>query len=377
MSVQDGKWVILQNCHLAPSFMPTLERKIELLPPDSHEDYRMWLTTMPSDKFPVSVLQSGIKLTNEPPKGLKNNLMRSFRGIDAKKFEECEKPAEYKKLLFGLSFFHAHVQERKKFGPLGWNIPYEFSAADLAISMSQLKIFLDQYADIPWDALNYMVAEANYGGRVTDPMDRRLIKVILRDFYTEDILDDSYKFSPSGIYKAPSEGSLDHYREFIKTLPYNDLPEVFGLHENAEMSSAINETNELLQTALSLLPRITSGGGMSSDQIIKEKCAQILERLPKPFDTDAAAKMHPVKYEQSMNTVLQQELLRFNRLLKRVSSSLALLSKAIEGLVVMSAELEEVFNKMFDNLVPDMWHKVSYPSRKPLGSWVNNFLERL
>lgn len=48
-----------------------------------------------------------------------------------------------------------------------------------------------------------MVAEANYGGRVTDDKDRRLIKTILLDFYTENILDDNYKFSESGIYFAP------------------------------------------------------------------------------------------------------------------------------------------------------------------------------
>mmetsp|Transcript_28830 Transcript_28830/g.26121 ORF Transcript_28830/g.26121 Transcript_28830/m.26121 type:complete len:188 (-) Transcript_28830:337-900(-) len=78
-----------------------------------------------------------------------------------------------------------------------------------------------------------------------------------------------------------------------------------------------------------------------------------------------------------MNTVLQQELLRFNKLLTTVIKSLQQLSKAIEGLVVMSAELEEVYNKMFDNQVPDLWHKVAYPSRKPLGSWINDLIKRL
>jgi dynein heavy chain len=213
----------------------------------------MWLTTMPSDKFPVSILQNGIKLTNEPPKGLRNNIMRSYRAMDAKTWDDNS--PQYRKLLFGLCFFHAHVQERKKFGPLGWNIPYEFSAADLTISMSQLRIFLTEFAEIPYEALNYMVAEANYGGRVTDPMDRRIIKVILRDFYCEEILDDKYRFSPSGIYYAPSDGPLESYREFIRDLPINDSAEIFGLHPNAEMSSAINETNQLLGTALSLQPR--------------------------------------------------------------------------------------------------------------------------
>lgn len=102
-----------------------------------------------------------------------------------------------------------------------------------------------------------------------------------------------------------------------------------------------------------------------------------MAKLPKPFDTDEAAKKHPVKYDESMNTVLQQELMRFNKLLKTVHSYLINVDKAIDGFVVMSQELEIVFNSLYDNRVPDLWHKVSYPSLKPLGSWINDFVERL
>lgn len=73
-------------------------------------------------------------MTYEPPKGIRNNLMRIYLGFDNKRYEDTSKPAEWKKLCFALSFFHALVIERRNFGPLGWNIPYSFSGTDLEIS---------------------------------------------------------------------------------------------------------------------------------------------------------------------------------------------------------------------------------------------------
>lgn len=98
-------------------------------------------------------------------------------------------------------------------------------------------------------------------------------------------------------------------------MPQTDLTEVFGLHDNADITSAINDTNTLLGTALSLMPRKAGGAGKSQEEVLQESAKAILDKLPKDFDIDAASKKHPILYEESMNTVLQQELLRFNKLL--------------------------------------------------------------
>ena len=192
--------------------------------------------------------------------------------MDKNEFESCDKSTAYKALLWGLCFFNALILERRKFGPLGWNIPYQFSNSDLAISQSQLMVFLNHFEKIPWEALRYMVAEANYGGRVTDPNDRTAIILILEDYYNPLMLKPNHKLVESGKYYVPSEGPLDTYVEFVREqVPLNDLTEVFGLHDNAEITAAINHTNDMLGTALSLQgASSSSGGGKSMDDQLTE-----------------------------------------------------------------------------------------------------------
>ncbi|RHY84261.1 hypothetical protein DYB26_001855, partial [Aphanomyces astaci] len=136
---QSGDWVLLQNCHLAKSWMPALEKILQGLrldPSDVNDAFRLFVTSFPASYFPISILQSSVKITNEPPKGLKPNLLRSFEMVitdDA--LSQCAKPA-WKQLVFGLCFFHAVLQERSKFGPMGWTLPYHFNDSDLETALS-------------------------------------------------------------------------------------------------------------------------------------------------------------------------------------------------------------------------------------------------
>jgi len=174
-----GKWVILNNCHLSLELMDEME---ELLNPKEkvvHENFRVFITCLPTNEFPLSLLQMAIKVTTEPPKGLKAGLSRTFATIVNQDFlEKVEPPEKWRSLVLAICFMHSIVQERRKFGPLGFCIAYEFNNEDMYASL----LFIDRHLNqcqqtntqLSWKAIRYMVAEAQYGGRITDSLDREL-----------------------------------------------------------------------------------------------------------------------------------------------------------------------------------------------------------
>jgi dynein heavy chain len=157
-AIVNGLWAILENCHLAKSWMPQLEKEVESLQrrEDINPAFRLFLTSMPASYFPVSILQNGIKLTTEPPRGIKANMIRSLNNFANSYLDSVPTNRDaMHKMSMGLCFFHAIVQERRKFGPLGWNKRYEFNDSDLETSKTVLQNYLQdaQNADsINWYA---------------------------------------------------------------------------------------------------------------------------------------------------------------------------------------------------------------------------------
>ncbi|XP_067125111.1 dynein axonemal heavy chain 6 isoform X2 [Centruroides vittatus] len=286
---KNGNWVFLQNCHLAQSWMVTLEtivQKIYERPKEIHENFRLFLSSMPSKSFPVTVLQNSIKVISEPPKGLRGNLKRTFQDLDINLFEKNMLKLDWRKMIFGLCFFHAVILERKKFGSLGWNIKYEFSDNDCTCAIETLKVICKD-GIIHWDALEYLTGEITYGGRVMDMWDLRCLRTVLKGFFSPDILRQGYKYSASGIYYAPEAMSLDEYRAYIDSLPLIDKPEIFGMHENANISYQVNETTKLISTILEIQPKSQIARiGKYDDEVIFQMTNDILEKLDDKLEYD-------------------------------------------------------------------------------------------
>ncbi|KAI6649612.1 Dynein heavy chain 1, axonemal [Oopsacas minuta] len=377
--MENGKWVFLQDCHLCPSWMPTLERIIKQIDEDKvNKDFRLWLSSMPCEKFPVSILQNGCKLTLETPKGIKANLLKSYTNMSDELLNVCSKKREFKYLLFSLCLFHGVIVERKRFGSLGLNIPYAFADSDLKMSISQLQMFLQEYPATPFKILRYTAGEANYGGRVTDCWDRRCVLSILNDLYTENALKENYKFDKSGIYhQLPPNTNLSSYLEYIADLPTVESPEIFGLHENANIKYSHNQAVQLLDGLMSI-QRVTSTKSVTSRKTVVQFISErILEKIPAQFRIDDVTKKYPIKYEESLNTVLIQEVTRYNTLISTIVDSLTTLQKALNGMVVLSRELEDVCISLYENSVPKSWAAKGYLSLKPLGAWLEDLVERL
>jgi len=157
-----------------PDFLLELEKRLAIFAAEgSDPQFRLFLTSDPSNAIPIGLLERSIKLTNEPPAGLKANLLRAFTFFIREEFEE--KDTKVKTILFSLCYFHSMMLERRKFGSKGFNMMYPFSIGDLRDSAIVLQNYLDSSAasgKIPWDDLRYIFGDIMYGGHIVDDLDR-------------------------------------------------------------------------------------------------------------------------------------------------------------------------------------------------------------
>merc|ERR1719510_1135404 len=138
-AVKSGRWVMLKNVHLAPSWLVTLEKKLHSL--QAHANFRLFLTCEITPKIPVNLLRAGRIFTFEPPPGVKANLIRTFATIPGSRM--MKSPNERARLYFLLAWFHAIIQERLRYSPLGWSKKYEFNESDLKVACDMLDKWVD------------------------------------------------------------------------------------------------------------------------------------------------------------------------------------------------------------------------------------------
>lgn len=327
-----------------------------------HKDFRLWLTTQPTDKFPLGILQKSLKIVTEPPDGLKSNMKSTLSKYNEDDLNSCSHAA-FKPLIYIIAFFHAIIQDRRKYGKIGWNVSYDFNESDFKISFSLLALYLNKALQnkeeaIPWSSLKYLIGEAMYGGRVTDDFDRRVLITYLDEYMGDFIFDKNpdreFFFSKTDEYKygLPKQLNLEGFQISISEIPIINSPSVFGLHPNAEITYFTTAAKNLWDNLLNM--QSSSGVGISAsnrDAYINGISSDILSKLPTTWDV---LKLRKEKEEnlQPTTIVLFQELERFNKLILKIDSSLKNLQRALKGEIGMSAELDDLAVSLYNGFLP-------------------------
>ena len=383
-AVKSGDWVVLQNCHLLTSWLPSLTSIWEeiISSPDTHPQFRLWLTSYPSQQFPTSLLQAGIKIIVERPTGIKSNL-ESFYQSDLVQDEDFYSGGKagtngvFQRLLYSLAFFHGVVEERGHYGPLGWNTTYEFNVSDLVVSAKHLHTFLSSGEPPDWAALSYLTADCNYGGRITDINDRRLVTSLLSTFYNPEVASTpGCSLSPCGNYSLPRDLSLDCVRREVSRLSDLARPAPLGLHENCSLTRDCRDSRDLLAQTLATQPQVELVGQLEEGRGVQEELTRLLEKVPANLNSDLDGDF-PHSYHESLNTVLRLEVDRYNNLIDMVRLALSDLQGALRGDIIMSLEIEESLESVRTRQVPVSWTINGFLCEASLEGYIESLAKRV
>jgi len=399
---QNGGWVFLDNVHLMQGWIPSLERKLEIAAETAHKDFRCYFSAEPiagapfAKIVPESILQTCIKISNEPPSDLKSNMRRALAPFSQEILDRStteERKTCHTAIMFSLCLYHSLLLGRKKFGVgigigagsgLGYCRGYSFNMGDLVNCTEVLYNYLEGNEDTPWDDMRYMFGEVFYGGHITDAMDRRLCISQLDSVCTAEVLMPKDGKQPAkelvpGL-KAPLPESYAALKDCVENHLPPETPSIYGLHSNAQLSLLTTEGEILFGVMTDIMSGGGGGGGgggSKMEDVVRKGVESMIDTLPTEFNmVDVEAR---VVDKNPYVVCALQEATRMNGLISFIRRSLEELTLGLDGALNMSPSMEATQTGIFKNSVPPLWMaqmSTRVQEVYNLGRWFRDVLER-
>lgn len=247
--------------------------------------------------------------------------------------------------------------------------------------------------------MQYMVCEVQYGGRITDGLDREMFLTYGQMWVQDAVFQQHYCFNASVTeftYMIPEAVEHVKFLEYIQEIPGKDNPPIFGLHPNADLTYRLNQSVAMINVMLDTQPKEASGGsGKSREEEVKEKLEKdLLPTLPQDFSLiEVQERMKVLKgpkglgatngsYETiPLNIFLFQEIQRFQSILNIVRTTMENMIDAIDGTIIMTPDLVDAINAIYDFRVPNKWLfdptgvEISWLTPS-LSGWIKGLLDR-
>ncbi|CBZ37876.1 dynein heavy chain, putative [Leishmania donovani] len=380
-SAVKGDWLFLKNLHLVIPWVSQLQKELMVLKPDA--SFRLFLTSEAHDEFPSMLLGQSLKITFEPPPGIKQNLLRTYSGWDAAFVNE--KDEKQRQLLFAAAALQAIVQERRSYVPQGWTKDYEVTAADLKASVD---IVLHQSAcgDIDWYSIRGILNDAIYGGKMETPFDKRIMATYVDKMFRVNCMAGTKQQEPLFHHTRIPSGDYAEFMKVIKKLPDSDIPVLFSLPPNADRAVQLSRVRALtgdLQRisesyseaaldreawAARLTPVLDTWAALTA------RHADILVPLPSAPPSPSAHST-PAAARKPLERFLEAEHLTALRLVTQVNVAVSDLRKVIDGGALLTENRRTEAAAMILGDVPASWEG-HFPSAARISTWMQALVSK-
>ncbi|XP_076178666.1 dynein heavy chain, cytoplasmic isoform X5 [Ptiloglossa arizonensis] len=406
MAVKAGKWVLLKNVHLAPQWLVQLEKKLHSLQP--HANFRLFLTMEINPKVPVNLLRAGRIFVFEPPPGIRANLLRTFSTVPASRMMKV--PKERARLYFLLAWFHAIVQERLRYAPLGWAKHYEFNESDLRVACDTLDTWIETTAmgrtnlppgKVPWDAVVTLLSQCIYGGKIDNDFDQRLLASFLRKLFTPRSFEadfalvaniDALQASQRHII-MPDGTRRDHFLKWIESLSDRQTPSWLGLPNNAEKVLLTTRGTDLVSKLLKMqqlededelaysneesldTPTEAEADGRPSwMKTLHNSASTWLQLLPKNLQT---LKRTVENIKDPLYRYFEREVNSGAKLLQDVIHDLEDVVLICQGKKKQTNYHRTMLSELVKGILPGGWRRYTVPRGCTVIQWITDFSHRV